>query len=162
MATPTESLRERLWNVDYAKYRTYVYNFTTFVSALIVLVISIAILTISILMYPKIKHVFVTIENVEDKIDELTTMSWVDIVKGIIEVILGLVTSLAATSDTRVRVRTEVMSRLRPGHEYADAMTMYNKLVAIDPSHVRSQSDTATGIMTVKDAFVLLDTLLVS
>jgi hypothetical protein len=140
------SLRERLGNVDYAKYRSYVYNFTTFVSALIVLVISIGILIITALMYPKVMHVFKTIEKVEKKIDELLNTSLLDIVEMIVGLIVGLFPLiLGKTTTTRSLLRSAVISEIGNGPEaHVNAVKAYKKLSML------SDNKTAKDTTTVK------------
>jgi hypothetical protein len=97
--------REAVRDVDYAKYAKAVYSFTTFISALVVLVICVAIIILSSLMWPKVKSIQTTVLSLQAKVDDLTSTSWVDILYGLVELIIKFIPSLA-------RSKTELQSAL--------------------------------------------------
>jgi len=152
MAEIASTVRERLGNVEYRKYMSYVYNFVTFVSALIVLAICIAIVVLAAIMYPKIKSMYNTIETMQQKVDELLAFSWLDIVALIIQAIIDLIPTSLRTAD----VQRHLILRLRQGRERQDALSIYHKVQSLGSARL---SGLLSGVATAPDVVDVLATL---
>lgn len=116
-----------------------IYAVTTFVSALIVLVISIAIVIVSALMYPKVKSMYNTTLSIENKINQFTNMSWSDIIITIVKLLLNLV-GLDGNSREGTKLQRALIDTLRPGFEQEDAERLLSRINGLQRQGVSERS----------------------
>jgi hypothetical protein len=136
---------EKAKSVNYSRYAGGVYKITTFISALVVLVICIAIVVLSSLVWPKVQSINNTVLSLQAKVNELTTTSWVDILYSLISLIVKYIPGL---QTSRTDLETQLYSKIRVRYEKEDVSDLYERFTTFFENETRREAYTNIADMS--------------
>jgi hypothetical protein len=100
MRSPWRRSLDRLKEIDYGKWRRRVFNFVVFVASLLVLMVTLVIMILAAISYPRIKRTLQQIDSLQDQVDKLLNASIGDLVLSIVGIIASLIKEITGSSLT--------------------------------------------------------------